>query len=88
MAKVSCSPSNHTHALTLQSTCQMILAPGGGGIYKMMVENRTMNYPPTQKKNSWIFKALTGKRLIGVKMLYSNSVKNESTNHCFLLHVM
>ena len=50
MAKVSCSPSNNTHALTLQSICQMVLAPGGGGIYKMMVENRTMNYPPTQKK--------------------------------------
>ena len=30
MAKVSCSPSNNTHALTLQATRQMILAPGGG----------------------------------------------------------
>ena len=84
MAKVSCSPSNNTHALTLQATRQMILAPGGGGIYKMMVENRTMNYPPTQIKNSWIFMALTGKFLIGVKMLYGNSVnKNGSTNHSF-----
>ena len=81
MAKVSCSPSNNTHALTLQATRQMILAPGGGGIYKMMVENRTMNYPPTQKKNSWIFKAWSGKSLIGVNMLYGNSVK---MNHrCF-----
>ena len=75
MAKVSCSPSNNTHALTLQGICQMVLAPGGGGIYKMMVENRTMNYPPTQKKNSWIFKAWSGKSLIGVNMLYGNSVK-------------
>lgn len=57
----------------------MILAPGGGGIYKMTVENQTMNYPPTQKKNSWIFKAWSGKSLIGVKMLYSDSVKNESS---------
>ena len=74
LAKVSCSPSNNTDAVILQSTCQMILAPGGGGIYKMMVENRTMNYPPTQIKNSWIFMALTGKILIGVKMLYGNCV--------------